>query len=220
MTQRWAKLLGLASSVLVSVAVGGAGPARAAAPDNAPDEAPDNAPVPAAHETPVSPLAPTPGDVMAPAVVAAPSSALLAPPVSLTDVRAAEPEAEPRAGGGVGAPLAGALTAVVPFVAGCALWSSGTRPNLEKAGTYVMVTGFAAAPWVSHGLQRRWRRAAVFGTLATATAAATIVAMDVKDPFNPLYVNRQRVPFGMLLTSAMFASIIGVFDSFLVSERP
>jgi len=165
----------------------------------------------AAEPTAAEPASPPPAVPAAPAPVAE-------TPALVSVARAPEPEARPS--GGVGAPLAGAVTAVAPFVVGCALWANSTRPDLERAGTYVMAAGFAAAPWVSHGLQGRWRRAAVFGALATATSAATLVAMDVKDPFNPQYVNRQRVPFGILLTSAMFTSIIGVFDSFLVSERP
>jgi len=66
----------------------------------------------------------------------------------------------------------------------------------------------------------RWRRAAVFGAISTATSAATLVAMDVKDPFYPGYANRQRVPFGVLLTSALFAAAVGVFDSFVVGPAP
>ena len=65
-----------------------------------------------------------------------------------------------------------------------------------------MAAGFAAAPWVSHGLQRRWRRAAVFGGISLATSAATLAAMEAKDPFYAPYASRQRVPFGVLLTSA------------------
>ena len=128
-----------------------------------------------------------------------------------------EPLAPARESSG-GAPLvAGVLTAFVPFVVGCALWSQSDRANLEQAGTFVMAAGFAAAPWVSHGLQRRWRRAAVFGGVSAATSAATLIVMEATDPFYVPHLNRQRVAFGTLLTSAMFASAIGVFDSFLSS---
>jgi hypothetical protein len=123
------------------------------------------------------------------------------------------PQADAR---GVVAPLAGTLTMLVPFAVGCALWSNGGSLASQKAGTYVMASGFALAPLVSHGIAGRWRRAAVFGATSVATSAATLVAMNVTDPFNPEYLNRQRVTFGVLLTSAMFAAAIGVFDSFLV----
>jgi hypothetical protein len=121
------------------------------------------------------------------------------------------------------APLAGTLTLLVPFAVGCALWSNGASERSQKAGTYVMATGFALAPVVSHGVAGRWRRAAAFGAVSAATSAATLVAMDLTDPFYAPYANRQRVPFGVLLTSAMFAAAIGVFDSFVVGaprERP
>jgi hypothetical protein len=114
-------------------------------------------------------------------------------------------------------PLAGALTAGAPFVAGCVLWAQNDHIELQKAGTFIMLSGFALAPWVSHGAQGRWRRAAVFGAVSTATAAATAIYMEYKDPFQPGYRNIERVPFGMLLTSALFASAVGVVDSFLVA---
>jgi hypothetical protein len=114
------------------------------------------------------------------------------------------------------APVAGALTAFVPLVAGAALWANSGRGDLQKAGTYVMASGFAAAPWVCHGIAGRWRRAAVFGSISAATSAAALIAMEAKDPFYPAYKNRERVPFGVLLTSAMFAAAVGVLDSFLV----
>ncbi|HVU49058.1 MAG TPA: hypothetical protein VHL80_00125, partial [Polyangia bacterium] len=107
-------------------------------------------------------------------------------------------------------------TAFVPFVVGCALWSTG-KIDLERAGTAAMALGFAAAPWVSHGLQRRWKRAAIFGSISAATSAATLIAMEAKDPFVSMYANRQRVAFGVFLTSAMFAAAAGVFDSFLLA---
>jgi hypothetical protein len=145
---------------------------------------------------------PIPGALQPPAPTTAPATILV------------EPLAPPREPGG-GAPLvAGVLTAFVPFVVGCALWSHSDRGDLERAGTYVMAAGFAAAPWVSHGLQRRWRRATVFGAVSAATAAATLITMEATNPFYAPHLNRQRVAFGMLLTSAMFASAVGVFDSF------
>jgi hypothetical protein len=114
------------------------------------------------------------------------------------------------------APVAGALTAFIPLVVGGALWANSARGDLQNAGSYVMAAGFAAAPWVSHGLAGRWRRAALFGSISVATSAAALIAMEAKDPFYPDYKNRQRVPFGVLLTSAMFAAAVGVLDSFIV----
>ena len=200
MTQRWAVIS------MVLALEGRIGVARAAAPAGLPPAAPPpsaDTPIPAA-EVPLAPSLP---------------SAAAAPPVSIVTV-SPPPAPEAPSMGGVGAPLAGALALVVPFVAGSALWANSTRPDLETAGMFTMAAGFAAAPWVSHGLQRRWRRAALFGSAATATSVATLVTMDIKDPFNPLIVNRKRVIFGVLLTSAMVVSIVGVFDSFVTGERP
>jgi hypothetical protein len=118
------------------------------------------------------------------------------------------------------APIAGTLTMLVPFAVGCGLWSNGGSAVSQKAGTYVMASGLALAPLVSHAVAGRWRRAAAFGAISAATSAATLVAMDVKDPFYPGYANRQRVPFGVLLTSALFAAAVGVFDSFIVGPAP
>lgn len=153
---------------------------------------------------------------VAPLPAAAPAPAFgvvepIAPAIGVVEPIGSPP---PPVSHAVGPLVAGVLTAFVPFVVGCALWSNSDRGDLENAGSYVMAAGFAAAPWVSHGLQRRWKRAAVFGSVSAATSAATLIAMEAKDPFYAPYANRQRVAFGMLLTSAMFASAIGLLDSF------
>ena len=165
----------------------------------------DTTPPPADATPP--PLVPVAPPSVEPPVVAPPTVLLVEP----------LPAAPPPPPSGAGPLVAGVLTAFVPFVVGCALWSNSDRGDLEKAGTYVMVTGFAAAPWVSHGLQGRWKRGAAFGAVSAALSAATLVAMDEKDPFYAPYANRQRVPFGMLLTASMFSAAIGVLDSFLAA---
>lgn len=117
------------------------------------------------------------------------------------------------------APVAGALTAFVPFVVGAAMWSADSNRELSNVGTYIMASGFAAAPWVAHGLHGRWKRAAAYGSISAALSAATLIAMEVKDPFIPEVKNRDRVPFGVLLTTAMFAGALGVIDSFVVGPK-
>jgi len=143
-------------------------------------------------------------------------AALAADPPALPEAPPVVVQAPPADARGVVAPLAGTLTLLVPFAVGCALWSNSGSLASQKAGTYVMASGFALAPVVSHGVAGRWRRAAVFGATSVVTSAATLVAMNVREPFNPEYLNRQRVTFGVLLTSAMFAAAVGVLDSFLV----
>jgi hypothetical protein len=165
--------------------------ARAVHAADAPALAPPAAPPPPA------PIVVPPAGLAPPAVVVAPLAPAPAP-----------------APGGAAPLVAGALTAFVPFAVGCGLWSSNDIP-LERLGTTFMAAGFAAAPWVSHGMQGRWRRAAVFGSVSAANAAAMLIAMEAKDPFVAMYANRQRVAFGVFLTSAMFAAAVSVFDSFL-----
>jgi hypothetical protein len=195
--------------VATLLALGVARAAHAADADSAPMDA--GTPVDAAAAP--APAAPPPAAVPPPALVPPPPAPIVAPPTVLVEPLAPAPA---RAPGGATPIVAGTLTAFVPFVVGCALWSTG-KIDLERAGTTVMVTGFAAAPWVSHGLQRRWKRAAIFGSVSAATSAATLIAMEAKDPFVAMYANRQRVAFGVFLTSAMAAAAVGVFDSFLSS---
>ncbi|MEA2701093.1 MAG: hypothetical protein QOI66_5364 [Myxococcales bacterium] len=113
-------------------------------------------------------------------------------------------------------PVAGSLTALVPLMVGSVFVAQDDRRDLQRDGIYIMTAGFAAAPWVAHGVDRRWKRAAVFGLVSLATSAATLAMMEARDPFDPDLVNRRRLPFGLLLTSAFSAATVGVIDSFIV----
>jgi hypothetical protein len=201
--------------VAAPLVLGVARAALAADPAAEPDLPPAIvAPPPAPDAPPPAIVAPPPApNVAPPAIVAPPPAPSVAAPAIVVQPLAPAPPPAPGSGGPL---IAGALTMFVPFVVGCSLWATQDR-GLQRAGTTMMVTGFAAAPWVSHGLQRRWKRAAIFGGLSAATSAATLVAMAVKDPFDQAILNRQRVAFGVLLTSAMFAAALGVFDSFLTA---
>ncbi len=116
----------------------------------------------------------------------------------------------------VAAPLAGALTAFVPLVVGSVLVSHDSNRALQRDGIAVIVAGFAAAPWVSHGIAGRWRRALVFGLAAAAASAGTLIAMSAQDPFDPSIGNHKRLPFGFMLTASFFLGAGGVVDSFVV----
>jgi hypothetical protein len=131
------------------------------------------------------------------------------------DARAEDPASPAPAWG----PLAGALTATVPLMVGSVLVAQDGRGDRQRAGIYVMTTGFAAAPWVAHGVSGRWRRALGFGLVSAATSAGTIAAMSARDPFDPALANRKRLPFGLLLTSAFFAATVGIIDSFVSGPR-
>ena len=121
------------------------------------------------------------------------------------------PPDEPRPVGAV----AGSLTALLPLIAGSLLVAQDDRPGRQRAGICIITAGFAAAPWVAHGVDRRWKRAVGFGLASLATSAATLASMAARDPFDPQLPNRQRLPFGILLTSAFFAATVGVIDSFI-----
>src|SRR6185436_14342158 len=147
MTRRWAAAALLALGLARVAHADDAQPADAAAASVA--EAPPAPVEPPAVRMPPRVLAPAP--VVEP-LVAAP------PPAARGDV----------------APVAGALTAVVPFIAGAALWSVDDDRQLQNIGTYIMATGFAAAPWVAHGLHRRWKRALAYGSVSAGLSAATL----------------------------------------------
>lgn len=123
------------------------------------------------------------------------------------------PEAAP-----VGAALAGALTALVPLAVGGALLTEGDRPDRQRAGTYVVLGGLAAAPWVAQGGSGRWKRALVYGLGSLALSAGAAVTMHSSDVFDPAIRNRQRIPFVLLLTSAFFTAAASVVDALVVSS--
>ena len=136
------------------------------------------------------------------------------------DARADETAEAPSDGRALAAPLAGALTAFVPLVVGSALVAQDDNRALQRDGIRVMVAGFAAAPIVSQVIAGRWRRALVYGLASVATSAATLVAMSVRDPFDPTLKNRQRLAFGFLFTASFFIGAGGVVDSFVVGPAP
>jgi hypothetical protein len=117
-------------------------------------------------------------------------------------------------------PAVGALTALVPLAVGGALMAHDHQPAMGRAGVTVMVSGFAAAPWVAYGLGHQWRRGLVFGLTALAASAGTLVAMSAQDPFDPTIDNHHRLAFGTLLTTSFFASAFGLIDSFIAGPSP
>lgn len=117
-------------------------------------------------------------------------------------------------------PLAGALTALLPLTVGGMLWAQDGRPDLQRAGARVMLTGFAAAPWVAQGVSGRWGRALGYGLVSLAASTTAIVAMDRVDVFDPAILNGRRLPFAAGLTVAFFAAAAGVIDSFVMASPP
>lgn len=149
------------------------------------------------------------------AQVGAPAAPMaLVPPVGDgPDATSPSPDAAP-----VGAALAGALTALVPLAVGGALLTDDDRPDRQRAGTYVVLGGLAAAPWVAQGGAGRWKRALVYGLGSLALSTGAAVTMHSSDVFDPDIRNRQRIPFVLLLTSAFFTAAASIVDALVVSS--
>jgi hypothetical protein len=109
--------------------------------------------------------------------------------------------------------VAGTATAVVPLIVGGALMANDKSPSREEAGVYVMTAGFALAPWVAHGLEGSWRRAAVYGGVSLLLSAGAVISMDEADAFNPHVGNRERIPMKIFLPAAMGSAMFGVIMS-------
>jgi hypothetical protein len=118
------------------------------------------------------------------------------------------------------APLAGVVTAALPFVAGSLMVAQDGAPARQRDGVRLMTFGFAAAPWISHAVAGRWKRALVFGLASAVVSTGTLLAMEARDPFDPTVGNRQRLPFGFFLTASFFLAAGGIADSFIVGPDP
>ena len=109
----------------------------------------------------------------------------------------------------------GATVVVGSLATGGALLARDTQPALQSRGLYVLAGGLAVAPWVSHAVDRRWRRAVAFGLLSLGTSVATVAESQRANVFDNTVGSRNLTPFIALLTAAVFGSAVGVADSFL-----
>jgi hypothetical protein len=107
----------------------------------------------------------------------------------------------------------GTATAVVPLVVGGALMANDRSPQLQEAGMIVTLSGLALAPWVAHGIEGSWSRAAIYGGVTTLLSAATVVAMEASDGFNQHTGNRARIPMKIFLGMSLASSGLGVVMS-------
>jgi len=115
--------------------------------------------------------------------------------------------------------IAGAATAIVPLIVGGALMAEDQSPKLEAAGFIVMASGFALAPWVAHGVQGSWRRAAIYGGISLALSAGAMAEMEASQAFERRIGNKQRIPTKILLPLAMGSAVLGVVMSLFDPER-
>ena len=113
-------------------------------------------------------------------------------------------------------PLAGAATALVPMAVGGALFTQEGHRDRQHLGVSLMAVGFFAAPLIAHVGSGRGGRALVFGLASLMTSAGAVIAMSANDPFGPVTRGRDRVPFNVLMTTALLAAAAGVIDGFLV----
>ncbi len=143
--------------------------------------------------------------------------------VLATELPAPAAEAPPRDPAPVGF-IAGAATAIVPLIVGGSLMAEDQSPRLEAAGFIVMASGFALAPWVAHGLEGSWRRAAIYGGLSLALSAGAVAEMEASAAFERRVGNKQRIPTKILLPLAMGSAMLGVvmslFDHDLAEPPP
>ena len=110
------------------------------------------------------------------------------------------------------APVAGALTILLPLAVGSVLWSHDDRPDLQRQGVYVAAAGMAAAPFIAEGMNRRWSRAAAFGVATLLTSAGACVSLAFKDPFRTAST-KQEIPFVAMFSVSLFAAAASVLDS-------
>jgi hypothetical protein len=120
----------------------------------------------------------------------------------------------PAWGGAIGGGLL-----VGSLAAGGALFTRDSDPAAQRRGLYLIGAGVALAPWVAHGVDRRWRRAVSFGLVSLATTGAALVEADRIRIFDPTVGSKNLTPFMALLTAAIFSSAIGVADSFVEAGR-
>ena len=118
------------------------------------------------------------------------------------------------------APLGGIVTLALPFIAGSLMVAQDDNPARQRDGVRLMTYGFAAAPWISHAIAGRWKRALVFGLASAAASTGTLLAMEARDPFDPTIGNHKRLAFGFFLTASFFLAAGGVADSFIVGPDP
>ncbi len=115
--------------------------------------------------------------------------------------------------------VAGLATGLLSLAIGGALLATDNKSE-QQAGTYVMMTGLALAPVVSHMVSREWKRAAIFGSIPTASLLGMTWLLQVhpqviyegnKDP--------TRIAFVVLVAFSVVSSAGGIVDSLWAGER-
>ena len=114
---------------------------------------------------------------------------------------------------------AGVATGLVSLAVGGALMATNDHREME-AGTYVMMTGLALAPAISHLVSREWGRSAIFGALPTAALIGMAALLEVHPPV--LYEGNKdptRIVYATLVAAAVVTAAGGIVDSMWAGER-
>jgi len=98
--------------------------------------------------------------------------------------------------------------------------AAGTDSQTAKyAGVFVIAGGLAAAPVLSHLVNREWKRALAFGALPAVCAATVIGLLAGEDNLLDGGNAPPRIAFGAVLAVEIFASSVGLIDSMMAGER-
>jgi hypothetical protein len=114
---------------------------------------------------------------------------------------------------------AGVATGLVSLAVGGALMATNNHREME-AGTYVMMTGLALSPAISHLASREWGRAAIFGALPTVALIGMAALLEVHPPV--LYEGNKdptRIVYATLVAAAVVTAAGGIVDSMWAGER-
>src|SRR5262249_43490746 len=130
------------------------------------------------------------------------ASASILAVVLAAELPATAPEPPPEAPPALGVAM-GTATAVVPLIVSAALLANDRSPQLQHTGMIVSLAGFSLAPWVAHGIEGSWSRAALYGGVSTLLSAATFVEMERSDAVDPHTGNRARIPMKIRRAVAM-----------------
>jgi hypothetical protein len=114
---------------------------------------------------------------------------------------------------------AGLATAMVPLAVGGGITAGSDSQTAKYAGIYVIAGGLALAPLVSHAMHREWKRGLAFGAVPVACGAAVIGLLAGQENLLDGGGAPPRIAFGALLAIELFASAVGLIDSFMYGER-
>lgn len=121
----------------------------------------------------------------------------------------------------LGSFAAGLAVAMVPLAVGGGLAATAdpSDQNTKRTGIYIIATGLALAPIVSHLIAREWKRAAIFGAISVPFSVVAVSLLATQPDIIDAGTPPPRVAFGACLAIEIFASAAGLVDSFMAGDR-